>query len=312
MLSAEKAYERRWWTLGVLCMSLIVIVIDNSILNVALPTIVRDLGASGSDLQWILDSYIIVFASLLLIAGALGDKYGRKGALTVGLILFGVLGPGCVRHVARDAHRVTRAHGHRCRVHLPDDAVDPHQHVRGQGAGQGDRRVGRRVRPRRRDRPAHRRPPGRALRLGCGLLREHPDLRRGPDPRVLLHPHVARSRQPAARPDRRAAVDPHARLPALRDHPGGRQVGHHHRHRRAVRARADLPGRLRVVGDPHRRTDDRPAGVPQRGSRPPRRCSRSPRSRSTARSTCSPSTSSSCSATRRSRPGSSPCPSLSA
>ncbi len=89
MLSVEKAYERRWWTLGVLCMSLIVIVIDNSILNVALPTIVRDLGASGSDLQWILDSYIIVFASLLLIAGALGDKYGRKGALTVGLILFG-------------------------------------------------------------------------------------------------------------------------------------------------------------------------------------------------------------------------------
>jgi MFS family permease len=73
MLSAEKAYERRWYTLAVLCMSLVVITIDNSILNVALPTIVRDLGASGSDLQWILDSYIIVFASLLLIAGALGD-----------------------------------------------------------------------------------------------------------------------------------------------------------------------------------------------------------------------------------------------
>ena len=89
MLSAEKAYERRWWTLGVLCLSLVVIVIDNSILNVALPTIVRELGATGSDLQWILDAYVIVFASLLLIAGALGDKYGRKGALTVGLVLFG-------------------------------------------------------------------------------------------------------------------------------------------------------------------------------------------------------------------------------
>ncbi len=89
MLSAEKAYERRWYTLAVLCMSLIVITVDNSILNVALPTIVRDLGASGSDLQWIIDSYVIVFASLLLTAGALGDKYGRKGALTVGLLLFG-------------------------------------------------------------------------------------------------------------------------------------------------------------------------------------------------------------------------------
>jgi EmrB/QacA subfamily drug resistance transporter len=88
MLSAEKAYERRWWTLAVVCMSLVVIVIDNSILNIALPTIVRELGASGSDLEWILDAYVIVFASLLLIAGALGDKYGRKGALTVGLVLF--------------------------------------------------------------------------------------------------------------------------------------------------------------------------------------------------------------------------------
>lgn len=89
MLSAEKAYERRWYTLAVLCMSLVVITIDNSILNVALPTIVRDLGASGSDLQWIIDAYIIVFASLLLTAGALGDKLGRKGALSVGLVLFG-------------------------------------------------------------------------------------------------------------------------------------------------------------------------------------------------------------------------------
>ncbi len=89
MLSPEKAYERRWYTLAVLCMSLVVITVDNSILNVALPTIVRDLGASGSDLQWIIDAYVIVFASLLLTAGALGDKYGRKGALTLGLLLFG-------------------------------------------------------------------------------------------------------------------------------------------------------------------------------------------------------------------------------
>ena len=89
MLSPEKAYERRWYTLAVLCMSLVIITIDNSILNVALPTIVRDLGASGSDLQWIIDAYVIVFASLLLTAGALGDKFGRKGALTFGLLLFG-------------------------------------------------------------------------------------------------------------------------------------------------------------------------------------------------------------------------------
>jgi EmrB/QacA subfamily drug resistance transporter len=89
MLTAEKAYERRWWTLGVLCTSLLVISVDNSILNVALPTIVRDLGATGSDLQWIVDAYVIVFACLLLTAGALGDKFGRKRALTFGLVWFG-------------------------------------------------------------------------------------------------------------------------------------------------------------------------------------------------------------------------------
>src|SRR3954469_4643955 len=89
MLSAEKAYERRWYTLDVLCMSLVIITIDNSILHVALPTLRRALGARGPDLQWITDSYVIVFASLLLTAGALGDKYGRKGALTFGLLLFG-------------------------------------------------------------------------------------------------------------------------------------------------------------------------------------------------------------------------------
>jgi EmrB/QacA subfamily drug resistance transporter len=89
VITAEKAYERRWFTLGVVCLALIVITIDNTILNVALPTIVRDLGASGSQLQWIIDAYVIVFACLLLTAGALGDKFGRKGALLTGLVLFG-------------------------------------------------------------------------------------------------------------------------------------------------------------------------------------------------------------------------------
>lgn len=89
MLTAEQAHERRWWTLAVICTSLLVISVDNSILNVALPTIVRDLGANDSDLQWIVDAYIIVFACLLLTAGALGDKFGRKRALTFGLIWFG-------------------------------------------------------------------------------------------------------------------------------------------------------------------------------------------------------------------------------
>jgi EmrB/QacA subfamily drug resistance transporter len=80
---------RRWWTLGVLCISLIVISLDNTILNVALPTLERDLGASASQLQWIVDAYMLVFAGLLLTAGALGDRFGRRRALTFGLVVFG-------------------------------------------------------------------------------------------------------------------------------------------------------------------------------------------------------------------------------
>jgi EmrB/QacA subfamily drug resistance transporter len=85
----EHVHARRWWILGTLCVCLIVIGVDNTILNVALPSIVRDLNASGSQLQWMVDAYVIVFACLLLTAGSLGDRYGRKHALTFGLVWFG-------------------------------------------------------------------------------------------------------------------------------------------------------------------------------------------------------------------------------
>jgi EmrB/QacA subfamily drug resistance transporter len=81
--------RRRWWTLAVLNVSLLLIVMDNTILNVALPTLARELEASGSELQWIVDSYVLVFAGLLLTAGALGDRFGRRGALSSGLVIFG-------------------------------------------------------------------------------------------------------------------------------------------------------------------------------------------------------------------------------
>ncbi|HEX8803892.1 MAG TPA: MFS transporter, partial [Acidimicrobiales bacterium] len=92
---ADHVHRRRWLTLAVLCLSLVVIIIDNSILNVALPTLSKSpaqggLGAADSDLQWIVDSYVLVFAGLLLTAGALGDKFGRYRALAFGLAVFGV------------------------------------------------------------------------------------------------------------------------------------------------------------------------------------------------------------------------------
>ncbi|HKA04560.1 MAG TPA: MFS transporter, partial [Acidimicrobiales bacterium] len=89
-MDAATAHRRRWWTLGVLCVSLLVIGLDNTILNVALPTLVEDLHATASQQQWIVDAYTLVFASLLLTAGMLGDKFGRRGALTAGLAIFGL------------------------------------------------------------------------------------------------------------------------------------------------------------------------------------------------------------------------------
>jgi EmrB/QacA subfamily drug resistance transporter len=81
-------YERRWWALLVLCLSLVVIGMDNTILNVALPTLARDLHATASQLQWMVDAYVLVFAGLLLTMGALGDRFGRKLALNIGLLVF--------------------------------------------------------------------------------------------------------------------------------------------------------------------------------------------------------------------------------
>jgi EmrB/QacA subfamily drug resistance transporter len=83
-------YRRRWATLGMMCLSLTLIGLDNSILNVAMPTLVNDLNASGSQLQWIVDSYTLIFAGLLLTAGTLGDRFGRRRALFVGMTIFGL------------------------------------------------------------------------------------------------------------------------------------------------------------------------------------------------------------------------------
>ena len=81
---------RRWFLLGVMCLSLVMVVMSVSGLNVALPSIQRSLKASSTELQWIVDAYSLVFAALLLPAGALGDRFGRKKTLLLGLTIFAV------------------------------------------------------------------------------------------------------------------------------------------------------------------------------------------------------------------------------
>ncbi|MER6916541.1 MFS transporter [Streptomyces sp. NPDC000594] len=83
-------HPRRWLILVVLCLSTLVLVIDNMVLTVAIPSIAEDLDASSQDIQWIIDSYILVFAGLLLTAGSLSDKYGRRKLMIIGLVLFGL------------------------------------------------------------------------------------------------------------------------------------------------------------------------------------------------------------------------------
>src|SRR5713101_9248196 len=81
-------HPRRRQILLVLCLSLLIVVIDNTILNTALPTLARVLHAGTSSLQWITDAYTLCFAALLIPAGALGDRYGRRLSLLGGLAVF--------------------------------------------------------------------------------------------------------------------------------------------------------------------------------------------------------------------------------
>lgn len=82
-------YKRRYWILGVLCVSLTLVGMAITILNVAIPDLITELGADASDLQWIFATYGIVFAGAVVVAGAAGDRFGRKRVLDIGLVVFG-------------------------------------------------------------------------------------------------------------------------------------------------------------------------------------------------------------------------------
>ncbi|MGF7123725.1 MFS transporter [Rhodococcus sp. BE178] len=82
-------YRRRWAALGVLCLSLLIVVMANTALIVAAPDMTRDLQLTSSDLQWVIDGYTVPYAALMLLFGVIGDKYSRRGALFAGLLVFG-------------------------------------------------------------------------------------------------------------------------------------------------------------------------------------------------------------------------------
>ncbi len=90
MHEVKQKDDRRWLVLVVMCLSMLVLQVDNTVLYVALPVIGRDLGASPEELQWIVAAYLIAFSGLLLLAGNLSDRFGRRRLLMIGLVLFGL------------------------------------------------------------------------------------------------------------------------------------------------------------------------------------------------------------------------------
>src|SRR5271165_403628 len=83
-------HNRKWWTLGAMCFALFMIMLDNTVVNVALPSIQRDLHATLTSLEWTINAYTLTFAVLLVTGGRLGDIFGRRRMFLFGVIVFGI------------------------------------------------------------------------------------------------------------------------------------------------------------------------------------------------------------------------------
>ncbi|MDX3283838.1 MFS transporter, partial [Streptomyces scabiei] len=88
--SGTRGHPRRWLILGVICLAQLTVLLDNTVLNVAIPSLTEELGAATSDIQWMINAYSLVQSGLLLTAGSAADRYGRKKMLVTGLVLFGI------------------------------------------------------------------------------------------------------------------------------------------------------------------------------------------------------------------------------
>ena len=274
-------YERRWVILGVLCLSLVLVVAAVSSINVAIPSIRAQLHPTDTQLLWIVDIYAVVFAGLLLPAGALGDKFGRKGALQAGLSIFAVA-VGAVQR-GEQPQRVARVplpDGHRRGADHAVDAVAADERVPAAGAPEGNRRVGRLRRCGRGDRHAARRVRPDPLLVRLGVLRVGADRRhRSRDGHVDL-PDVEGAARGAARPVRCPALGRRLRIAALRHHrrPGARAGARSTASERSLCASSRSSASCCGSAAPPIRCSIS-ASSPSAGSAPVRSASRSPSSR---------------------------------
>src|SRR6201998_4282493 len=138
--------------LAVICLSVFVISVDATIVNVALPTLSRELDADTAQLQWIVDAYTLVMSGLMLSVGSLSDRYGRRGWLSAGLAVFAISSAIAAQVNSADALIAgARRHGCRRRGDLPDDTGSDHEYLhRPHATREGDRALGGHGRRRRR------------------------------------------------------------------------------------------------------------------------------------------------------------------
>ena len=127
--STPDVYRRRWWILAVLCLALLIVGIDGTIVNVALPSFVRELGRVVERAAVDRRRVHAGLRELPAARGEPGDRFGRKPTLLVGLVIFGSGRSLPARRLAQRAHRDARRPGFRRRVHHAVDAVDPHERV---------------------------------------------------------------------------------------------------------------------------------------------------------------------------------------
>ena len=182
-----------------LLLAAFVINLDTTIVNVALPSLVRQLHASNSQLQWIVDAFNLLFAASVLAAGSLSDRFGRKGMMLAGLSVFGVASlAGGLMDSTGAADRRACGDGRGRGDGVPLDAVAAHQRVHRAGrARPGNRLVGRDHRRCDRARADRRRLAARSVRLAQHLLRDGADRR---DRRCSWPPATYRPRATRTRP----------------------------------------------------------------------------------------------------------------
>ena len=223
--SLRGRHAHRWAILVVLCSSVVIVNLDNTILNVALPTLVRKLHATSSELQWIVDSYAMVFAGLVLVGGSLADRFGRKRFFLIGFRCSRAGSIGAAFSGSVDVLIAWRAMmGVGAALTIPaslsiinDVFRDPAERARAIGAWAATDRA------RDRARSDRRRPAALEVLVGLGVSRQRPDRDRCAARGPVLVPDSRTPRRPA-RPGRRGAVDRRPRPRAVGDHRGVRHA----------------------------------------------------------------------------------------